>query len=239
MLLRLRNAANSMTEQIRHQETTANNLANANTVGYKRQRLFTAAIEEYLDNEEAPQSTRQIQQGADWRLGAVEQTGNPLDVAIDGEGFLAIEGAGGDEQYTRAGRLQVSADGTLQTATGQPVLGDGGPIQFPTNYREVSFGTDGTVEVDGQVVGQVRIVRFEDPNALQRAEGTGFLADGAEPLPAEESRLLQGHVERSNVDPVHEMTEMIAHFRQYESQQKVLSTTDQILGRITRQLGSM
>lgn len=239
MLLRLRNAAASMTEMTRQQERVANNLANANTVGYKRDRLFTQALEERIDAEGAPRSDRRVTQGADPQQGALQATGNPLDVALDGEGFfVTTDAATGANRYTRAGQFTLSPDGALQTPAGHAVEGEGGPIQIPPESGPVQIAKDGTIRAGEQQVGKLRVVRFENPLQLERLDGAAFAAAGAEPLPAETPRVIQGHLEGSNVSPVAEMTDMIEHFRTFESQQKMLQTTDQVLGRVTRDLGT-
>ncbi len=242
MLLRLENAAASMTEMQRHQDRVANNLANADTVGYKRDRLFTAALNERLDAEGAPRSDRRFEQGSDWSGGTLEETGNPLDVALGGDGFFVTQNeATGEERYTRAGHFVVDNEGTLRTPSGLAVTGEGGPIQLPVDTGgaiEISKG--GVIQVDGRRVGKLRVVTFDDPQQqLRRAEGAAFTADGAAPQDVETPLILQGKVETSNVDPVAEMTDMIEHFRLFESQQKALRTTDSVLGRATRDLGEL
>lgn len=238
MLLRLQNSLASMRSMIREQERIANNLANANTVGYKRDRLFTEALNEHLDEEGAPQSSRIVTQWADLRAGALDETGNPLDVAIDGEGFFAVtDEATGATRYTRDGRLTVDADGLLRTASGFLLEGEAGPIQVPTAGEAIEISKNGEVRAGGEPVGRLRLVTFADPTALRRLDGVTFAAEGQEPEPVEQPNVLQGFVEGSNVDPVHEMTDMITYFRQFETQQKLMQTTDHLLGSITRELG--
>ncbi|MEX0822395.1 MAG: flagellar basal-body rod protein FlgF [Rhodothermales bacterium] len=238
MLLRLQNAFRSMTSMIREQERTANNLANANTIGYKQDRTFTATLEEYLDVEGGPQSDRRTEQWASLEQGAFEATGGPLDVAIENDGFFVLtDQEGGPERYTRAGRFTQDDQGMLRSPGGQLVEGLNGPIQIPRDAATIAIQADGTIRADDQPVGTLRLVRFENPMALTRVDGAAFTADGAEPLEVEQPSVRQGFIETSNVDPIREMTEMIAHFRQFESQQKVLSTHDQILGHVTRELG--
>ncbi len=239
MLLRLRNAAASMTEMTRQQERVANNLANANTVGYKRDRLFTQALEERLDAEGAPRSDRRVTQGADPRQGTLKATGNPLDVALGGEGFfVTTDAATGAPRYTRAGQFALGEDGTLRTPAGHAVEGQGGPIQIPPESGPVQIAKDGTIQAGGQRVGALSVVRFENPLELERLDGAAFAAGNAAPEPVQAPDVIQGHLEGSNVNPVAEMADMIEHFRTFESQQKVLQTTDQVLGRVTRDLGT-
>ena len=241
MLLRLENAASSMGTMNHHQERVANNLANANTVGYKRDRLFTAALNERLDAEGAPRSYRSLTQGGDFAPGALEATGNPLDVALGGEGFFVLtDEATGADRFTRSGRFTAGPDGTLRTPSGLAVQGEGGPIQLPTGRGgAVEIAKNGEIRVGGQQVGKLRVVRFEDPMQLRRLSEATFAAGGAAPEAAEQPRVLQGQLEGSNVNPVREMTDMIQHFRLFESQQKMLRTTDEVLSKATRDLGTL
>lgn len=238
MLLRLQNAIRSMTSMAREQERVANNLANAGTIGYKRDRTFTAALNEYLDVEGGPQSDRVTDQWAALDPGTFDSTGNPLDVAIDGEGFFTLsDEATGAMRYTRAGRFTLDADGMLRDPRGNQVEGLDGPIQIPENAGAIEIDEDGTIRADGERVGQLRIVSFADPTALQRLDGAAFAANGMEALDVDEPSVKQGYVETSNVDPISEMTDMISHFRLFESQQKMLQSNDQILGHAARELG--
>ena len=227
-----------MRQMIQEQERVANNLANVNTVGYKRDRTFTEALDEYLDDEGAPRSERLTAQWADAAQGPVESTGTPLDVAIDGEGFFVFtDDETGAAVYARAGRFSLDAEGTLRDLTGRAVEGDGGPVQIPPSGGAISISRTGEVTVGGQAVGTLSVVRFDNPMQLRRLDGATFDAAGMEPVPVENPVIMQGYVEASNVDAVREMADMIAYYRQFESQQKMLQTTDQILGAVTRDLG--
>ena len=227
-----------MRAMIREQERVANNLANVNTVGYKRDRTFTEALDEYIDEEGAPRSVRRSDQWADQAQGALESTGNPLDVAIDGDGFFAFsDDETGATVYARSGRLTLDAEGTLRDLAGRSVEGEGGPIQLPPSGGAIAISKNGEISLGGQVVGTLRVVTFENPGQLQRLDGAAFDAAGMEPETTENPAVLQGYVEASNVDAVREMTDMIAFYRQFESQQKMMQTTDQILGAVTRDLG--
>lgn len=237
MLLRLRNAVASMHQTNQHQERTASNLANANTIGYRRDRLFSTALNERLDLEAAPTSDRLTEQVADTAHGQLEETGNPLDVALRGEGFFAVEDAAGQARYTRAGRFQTDAEGMLRTPGGLAVLGADGPVQLPLTAGTVEIDDQGRIAVDGQPAGRLRVVTFADPARLERLDGATFAAAGQQPEDAEQPGVVQGAVERANVNPVREMTEMIAQFRLFESQQKQIQTVDALLGRLSSETG--
>ena len=237
MLIRLQNSAAAMTAMMRQQERTANNLANAGTVGYKRDQTFVEALNERLDAELAPRSDQQPTQYADLGAGAMEETGNPLDVALGTDGFfVTTDEATGAERFTRAGRFTRDLDGFLRDPMGALVQGEAGPIQLPPQGT-VGIQKDGAVQVDGQLIDRLRVVRFANPLALQRLDGAAFAAGGQAPDEVEVPVVLQGFVEGSNADPVREMTDMIQQFRFFEAQQKLLQSQDQILGAVTRDLG--
>lgn len=238
MLLRLRTAAEAMSAMANNQERTAANLANANTVGYKADRSFVQALNQRLDAEGAPTTDLQMAQWADMQAGSLEQTGNPLDFALDGEGFFVLtDEAAGGQRYTRAGRFTLDAEGLLRSPAGLLVEGREGPIQIPPRATEINVAANGDVRADGQLVGTLQVVRFADPAGLQRADGATFLAGGMVAEEMDDPQVKQGFVETSNVDPMSEMTNMIQHFRLFESQQRLLQTTDQVLGQVTSELG--
>ena len=233
MLLRLRNAATSMAELVHRQDRTANNLSNANTAGYRRDRSFTEVLESGLDAEGAPQSRRRTVGWADLGSGTLDPTGNPLDLALGGEGFFTVEGPDGAPRYTRAGHFVTDAEGALRTSNGLAVLGTDGPITLPPG-GPITVNAAGEIAVGGKPAGTLQVVTFDDPSALRRLDDTSFTSQAA-PRAAAPS-VQQGVIEASNVDPIREMTDMIAHVRPYEAQQKVVQTTDSILGQVTRDL---
>lgn len=237
MLLRLQNSLASMSRLGREQERTANNLANANTIGYKRDRTFVETLNQRIDQEGAPRSEKVTEQWADLAAGSIESTGNPLDVALTGRGFFVVADAGGAPRYTRAGQFTTDADGMLRDHAGRLVMGQNGPIAMPPAGGELRISADGEIRVGDQLVDRLQVVDFEDPMQLVRADGASFTAGNQVPQSAAAPGILQGHLETSNVDVIGEMTEMIQHFRLYESHQKVLQTTDQVLGGVTRDLG--
>ncbi len=237
MLLRLLTPFNSMSEMVRQQERIANNLANVNTVGYRRDRTFTQALAEQLDAEDAPTSERTTRQWAEQGQGALEQTGAPLDLALKGEGFFTVSD-GAAERYTRAGRFVRAEDGLLRTPEGDAVLGLKGPIRIPAAAQRLELSRGGELSADGVALDRLKIASFEDPGALRRLDGALFEAPpGAAPVPAAAPEVLQGYVEGSNVNPLQEMTDMITHYRMFETQQKMISAADGVLGQATRDLG--
>lgn len=241
MLARFENAAAAMSEMRRYQEQVANNLANADTTGYKKDRLFTEALNERLTKDGSPRTDRHLQQRNDLTGGSLEETGNPLDVALGEEGFFVTQPRGGGaERYTRAGHFVVGSQGTLRTPEGREVMGEGGPIQIPVEEGgKVNISESGRITVGDEEIGSLRVATFENPEQLERAEGASFVAEDVQPQPVENPVVLQGKVETSNVDPVTELTNMIEIQRQFEAQQKTIRTTDGVLGRATQSLGGM
>ncbi len=214
----------------RQMDVVANNVANLNTTGFKSDNsLFEDYLTPVARENRFPQPDRQVNFVLDngtWRdmsPGPVQVTGNPLDVAIDGDGFLAVQTANG-ERYTRNGALQINAQGQLVTADGLPVLGDNGPIVFQPNDRNVSISADGRVTVvEGAATnteslrGTIRIVSFASPQQLQKEGSNLFSAPAGVAATADTaSHLIQGSLERSNVNGVVEITRMIQISRAYQ-----------------------
>jgi flagellar basal-body rod protein FlgF len=212
----------------RQMDVIANNVANVNTTGYKADRTL---FEEFLnsgahqDNFLRPDRRVSYVQDRgtfhDLSQGPTEQTKNPLDVAIDGGGFLVVQTAAG-ERYTRDGGLQINNQGQLVTAAGDPVLGNSGPIVFQPTDHDVSIAADGNVTVlEGinridSVRGKLRVVSFADAQKLLK-EGSNLYSagTGAPAQPDTTSRIRQGFIEKSNVNSVTEMSRMIDVTRTY------------------------
>jgi len=221
----------------------ANNLANMNTTGFKSQRLH---FEEYLmPVAEATAFQRgdrtysyvlDYAASSDFGAGAISLTQNAFDVAIEGEGFFVIGGPEG-ERFTRSGAFHLDATGQMVTADGRPVLGEGGPFVFTAEDGDVTIAEDGTVSTELGVKGRLRVVTFEDPQALDRI-GDNLFA-GEAPQAAERIRVLQGAVEKSNVSGVVEMTRMIEITRNYTTVSKMLSDGDDLLRKAIERLGSV
>ena len=227
-----------MAELAQRQDRVANNLANANTVGYRRDRAFATALRERIDAEGSPQSTRVGGQVADLAPGALVETGNALDLALEGDGFFPVEAADGRIRLTRAGEFVLDADGVVRSPQGHALLRDDGtPLTLPPSGGEIAVSTAGEVSVGGTVVGHVRAVTVEAPGELERLDGATFDAAGLT-LGQSEARVRQGFLEGSNVDAVGEMVDLMSHVRLFESQQKALRATDETLGAVTRDLGT-
>jgi flagellar basal-body rod protein FlgG len=228
-------------------DTIANNLANVNTVGFKRTLLQVQAqptTQLYrFQVDPGPNATGGIatQQPigalgsgaqvydtpADFSQGAIASTGNDLDVALSGSGFFAVKDGNGTLRYTRDGEFTVDQNGTLTTQNGDRVLdASGGPIVLPQNGK-VTIDRTGAITVDGQSAGQLGVVEFTNLTAL-RPEGANRFADtgNAGAHPGTTTTTLQGSVEKSNADVIRSMVDLIANERWFEANQKSIQTQD-------------
>jgi flagellar basal-body rod protein FlgF len=211
----------------RQMDVVANNIANVNTRGFKADKslfqeyLKTGAQEDnFVGRDRAVSFVLDSGTFKDFAQGPSEQTKNPLDVAIDGAGFLVVQTAAG-ERYTRDGGLQINNQGQLVTAAGDAVLGTSGPIVFQPTDHDVSIAVDGNISVvegtnrTDSVRGKLRLVSFADAQKLLK-EGSNLYSIGtAAAQPDTTSRVRQGFVEKSNVSSVAEMSRMIEVTRTY------------------------
>jgi flagellar basal-body rod protein FlgF len=209
--------------QARATQALAHNVANADTPGYRALRPVFAAYVARQDAAAAPppggRPVHFVQDRATWRdmeTGAMQVTGNPLDVAITGEGFFAVETPRG-ERFTRAGRFSLGDGGRILDMEGHPVLGqDGQPLAVSPNDSRIEIQGDGTVRSENGVIGRLRVVRFDNPQAL-RAEGDRlFDAAGENAQAIERPALRQGVLEGSNVRPILEMTRLTTELREFQ-----------------------
>jgi flagellar basal-body rod protein FlgF len=213
----------------RQMDVVANNVANVNTNGFKADRsLFEEFLTSRAHEDNFVGRDRRISfvqdRGTfkDFTQGAAEHTKNPLDVAIDGAGFLVVQTPAG-ERYTRDGGLKINNQGQLVNSSGFQVLGGSGPIVFQPTDKEVTIAADGNVTViEGtnridSVRGKLRLVRFADAQQLVKEGSNLYSADGLAAQPDIASRVRQGFIEKSNVNSVAEMSRMIEVTRAYSS----------------------
>jgi flagellar basal-body rod protein FlgF len=234
-------------------EILANNLANANTPGFKRLLTTFDSVQPQsrqpvaLDPETRTEpSLRPIQPGSllrmrtalDLKPGPIQITDNPLDVAIDGEGFFVVRTPQG-EQYTRNGSFTLDAEGRITTREGLPVLGDGGPIEIPSGSH-IEIASDGSVTANGSSVGRFKLVRPANRYALSPEGATRLRQAGGAPRPAtmppEEVRVQSGALEESNTNPISELVQMITAQRIFEAGQRVLVANDETLRKATTEV---
>lgn len=218
-------------------EIIANNLANINTTGFKRDMAFSDALDNALIEEVAAGGTEPplAHQYTDFTEGTLRPTNNPLDVAVQGRGFLVVDTPNG-VRFTRNGNLQLALDGTLVTGAGYPVLGRNGRIQLPDINRlqvgSIHISETGEVMVDKQSIGHLRMVDFVDYTALHKDQQSLFFANPGTPIvegPGTQSAVRQGFLEDSNVDGISEMIAMIEINRAFEADQKALQAQNSTL----------
>lgn len=230
----------------RNLDVVANNIANSNTAGFKAERPdFKDLVAQKLGHAgtEDVSFVREAGSHIDTRPGALLKTGNPLDVAITGDGWFGYTTAGGATAFGRDGRLTIDAQGMLATTTGAQVLDSGGaPIAIPaTTGGRLSIAADGTIsDAQGNTIGKLGIFSVPDIAAYQRI-GDGMMAppDGT-PAPrtqADGVQVSQGFIEQSNVEPVVEMTRMIDIQRAYERAMKLIEEDDSLRQQVLTQLG--
>ena len=211
---------------MQRQDVLANNLANVSTTGFRAELQAFRSVPVRGDGASTRAFALETSIGYNPDPGAVSATGRNLDVAMNGQAWMAVQGLDGTEAYTRAGALDVNADGLLVTRSGLQVQGDGGAITVPQN-AEVSIGTDGTVtaktsdSVRPLPIGRIKLVTPEAP--MQRGTDGLFRAtDGNDLAGDPNARLQDGALEGSNVSPVETMVAMISAARQFEQQMKLL-----------------
>nr|BCX01138.1 MAG: flagellar basal-body rod protein FlgF [Bacteroidota bacterium] len=241
MLDRIRNATQAMSLLMRRQEHLAHQLANLQTAGYKRDRLFQELLDETLVEDLTYQSEIRVGQWLEMAQGLLEHTGGMLDLALEGPGWFVLE-QGGERFYTRDGRFSIDASGFLRTISGAFVLGQAGPIRIPEADQRAGLriDPDGSLWSGERMLDRIQVVRFSRPDRLQKVGAS--LLRAPEDMPPESDRqsvLRQGYLERSNVDPLRVMTELIAVHRLFEFQQRALMNTDGLLSRVATEMARL
>lgn len=226
-----------------------NNLANADTIAYKKEGATSQSFDSVYGVKIKDSSVNYINQKigklslgvkigetyTDYNSGSLEETDNTYDLALEGDGFFAIsfKNKSGNEstRYTRDGSFTVNNDGALVTKDGDYVLGQGGQITIPEGADKISIDEMGNIYADGEFVDQLQLVNFENYDYLKKYGENMYIAvDGAVQKDAE-CKVDQGYIETSNVNVVSEMVEMISVSRAFESNQKVINTIDETLGK--------
>ncbi|MFT7337475.1 MAG: flagellar basal-body rod protein FlgF [Marinobacter maritimus] len=220
------------------QRAHANNLANVNTTGFKKDFAQARSMPVFGEHHPTRAYAMAERPGTDLSAGALMQTGRKMDVAIEGEGWPAIQNNLGEEVFTRSGSLQIDVNGLVRLASGEMVLGNGGPVALPP-FDNVQVGADGTVSIvpvggpPDQLVEVDRLKLVNPPREALEKGLDGFIhrkadqaIDGEEPADAA-LRVASGFLESSNVNAVEEMISNLQLSRQYEMQVKVMSTANE------------
>lgn len=217
-------------------DVIANNIANMNTAAYKNQRML---FEEYLVEPAAKTKLSFVQDVSVYRdlsAGELTSTSNPLDVAINGDGYFAVETEAG-ERYTRNGHFRLDADGMLVTSDGHAVLDiDSQTILLDPNERELTISRDGTISGALGPIGQIAVVNFDDPYLLKPLGGSLYETD-QQAQPAQNAAVVQGMIEGSNVEPILEITKLTTLSRSYQSTQRLIENDHDLRRRTIRALG--
>ena len=207
-------------------DVVANNIANVNTPGYQAERMVFRDFLVQPRNQGPLSFVQDVGTARDLSEGPLQSTGNPLDVALNGEGYFVLDTPLG-ERYTRHGSFQLDGDGQIVTSAGYPVLGANGPIEVNPDGGQISIASDGTISDETGLLGRLRVVRFDDPQELKKAAGSSFIApDGVNPQNVEAPTLVQGMIEGSNVNAIGEMTRMITLHRTHDSVARFIQQED-------------
>lgn len=228
-------SVNAMKSLMNRQTVIANNMANSNTIGFKADMVSAKA--QYLNgpghDSRAMATERDMQ--ADMNAGTIKQTGRPLDVALEGDAMFAVQGADGEEAYSRRGDFSIQASGAMITGDGYPVIGDSGPVTLPPS-DDVSIGKDGTIffvpqggdPTQPQELGKIKLVSTtgseisKGPDALFRVADDGV-------LPVDENaRVVPGALEESNVNMTAALVDMIETSRAWETQARLLRMAEEL-----------
>jgi len=240
MIKGLYKSASGMLPSMKKQELTANNVSNVSTPGYKKDSMFTKELsraEQKLSVKKSDwQQPISPEKYIDFQSGVFDRTGNPLDLAIDGDGFFTIQLEDGSTAITRNGSFTVNSDGLLSIPGGGIVMADGGAVEIGNG--QVTVAASGGIEVDGANVGNITPVTVND---LQNLEKIGrsmfFVPQDEQIIPVTHATIRQGYIESSNVDIVSEMVNMIIAYRNYEANAKALQTQDTSLGNLFNRVG--
>ncbi len=223
-------AASAMTSHLQAQEVSAHNLANVNTPGFKRRLALYQPFHAYLAAAQRSMQGTQVDGVAvDFSRGALSATGNPLDLALDCEGFFVVQGTEG-WLYTRRGNFTIDSKSRLVDSIGRPLLARGGTeLRVPDGAGAITVAEDGRVMAGGSDIGKIWVVDLPKPRALVPAGFTAFaLAPGALPPGGVERPVVrQGVLEMSNANPIDELVAMITTLRSFEAARQTLTNIDE------------
>ena len=221
----------------RQMAVVAGNIANMNTHGFKSEHLLFEQVLERVGAADRVAFVQDVGLIRDLGPGALETSGNPLDLAINGEGYFTVETPAGP-RFTRAGHFSLDGNGALVTSGGHHLLDAGGAaIRVPPGSGEISIGRDGTISTTDGIVARIGLVRFADDTRLGR-EGDSLLTTDQAPEPVPDPEIAQGRLERSNVQPILEMTRMMETVRAFQNTQRLLETHHEMVRRVIDQAAS-
>lgn len=249
-------AAAGMAAEQAKQDVLANNLANANTDGFKQDMaVFRTRADKTIYRVEGAGGARGGVAGAakmgelstgvyldaidtQFAQGILRQTDEPLDVAIEGNAYLVVEGPEGEELLTRGGSFTRNGAGVIVDPNGRPLLGKEGPLTIKGS-EAIHLSGEGVLRQGARIIGTLRLVTVERPDETleKRGDVAWSLKDAGAVRPAEDALIKQGYLEGSNVNPIRAMVEMIAVQRSYESSQKMILAQDETLGKAVNDLG--
>jgi len=240
MIKGLYRSASGMIPYVKTQEITANNLANASAPGFKQDKLFIKELSRAQAKAYPRKSdweTPMIDQVyTEYEQGMLDKTDNPLDLAIEGGGFFTLALEDGTTVLSRNGSFTIDQSGYLVNPEGHRVLGDGGPINV--GEGSVSVGETGQIEVDNSPVGNIRIANIDDKTTLKKIGDSEFqVPEGIDLISAVNFTIKQGYLESSNVNVIKEMVNMVASYRNFESDAQALKAQDDSLEKLINNVG--
>ena len=229
-------AASGAKQSLQGLALKANNLANANTTGFKSDFAQARSMQAFGEGLPSRVFSMQERPGSNMTSGGIVETGRDLDIAMSDNAWLSVQDASGNEAYTKVGTLNITAEGMLMTSHGRQVIGEGGPVILPVPIEKIEFSEDGAIQVRPQgapatFLEEVDRLKVVEANSFQLEKGndglfrpkTGEVVDTSANV-----KVLSGTLEMSNVNPVHEMVDMISHQRQFELQVKLMKTAEDL-----------
>jgi flagellar basal-body rod protein FlgF len=216
--------AGAMDTLVMAQDVSARNIANVVTPGFKRNIALVESMNK--DSSGSSVGTPTVTGiGLDLSQGSLQPTGNNLDFGLQGDGFFSVQTTEG-VLYTRNGTFRLNENRVLVTQEGNPVLGDSGEIQVPESAAGVTVSSDGQLHTDTATIGRLKIVAFDKPGLLRQAGNSTYVGDAAGPKDATACSVHQGCLEASNVDPMTELVQMMATFRDYQASARSLHSIE-------------
>lgn len=234
-------AMNGAKQNMLAQTANTNNIANVSTPGFRADFASFRSMPVFGNGHPTRAYALAERPGIDLNPGGLSTTGNPLDIAVDGEGYIAVQAADGSEAYTRAGNMRLTVNGLLMSGSGEPIMGNGGPISLPPSSK-VEISTEGVVSViplgeDDSTPQEIDRIKLVDPvagNLFKGNDGLLRLKDGGQSPANANVRVISGAIETSNVNVAESLVNMIDLARQFELHVKMMKTADQQAEKISQ-----